>query len=127
MQTEAQRRYAKDKTDPKYLERKRQRERQWLKDNPEKAAAKRRRARLKMKYGITVEDYDAMLVDQGGGCAICGATDPGESRGYFCVDHCHETKEVRGLLCDACNLGVGKFNDDPDRLERAAAYVRRKP
>lgn len=81
-------------------------------------------------YRITVEDYDRMLRDQGGGCAICGGQD---TRGHeFSVDHDHACCPdrtscgtcVRGLLCNMCNAGVGMFRDRADVLEAAAAYVR---
>lgn len=78
---------------------------------------------------VTPEDYAAMEAAQGGACAICGSDDRGVRKGrlkrYFCVDHCHTTGKVRGLLCDKCNLGLGNFNDDPSRLEAAVAYLRR--
>jgi len=75
------------------------------------------------KFGMTVEDYDRLLAEQGGVCAICGGL-PSRTK-HLHVDHCHETNRLRGLLCDACNLGLGKFKDSPETLERAAAYLRR--
>lgn len=93
---------------------------QWQKDNPEKVAAKFRRSRLRLQYGITVETYDQMLAAQGGACAICGA-EPQEAR--LSVDHCHVTGRVRGLLCTRCNRGVGHLRDDPELIRRAAAYI----
>jgi hypothetical protein len=39
------------------------------------------------------------------------------------IDHCHDTKAVRGILCDLCNLGIGNFHDAPERLRRAADYL----
>ena len=61
------------------------------------------------KFGMTVEDYDRLLAEQGGVCAICGGL-PSRTK-HLHVDHCHETNRLRGLLCDACNLGLGKFKD----------------
>jgi hypothetical protein len=73
-----------------------------------------------------------MLAAQGGGCAICGATEPG-GRGTFHVDHdhgcCAGTNRktcgscVRGLLCNGCNIGLGAFADDTTRLAAAIAYL----
>lgn len=65
-----------------------------------------------------------MLAAQNGGCAICGATEPGGRTRYFPVDHCHTTGIVRGLLCTKCNRGLGLFNDDPERVARAVMYLK---
>lgn len=81
-----------------------------------------RRVRLKSKYGITPEEVDAMLDSQGGTCAICGTDDPG-GRGFWNVDHDHDTGKVRGLLCTSCNRGIGLLGDNVDRLMSAAAYL----
>lgn len=87
--------------------------------------AKHRERWLK-KYDMTVAEYDAMLAAQGGGCAICGSTDPKGRAGsrYFHVDHCHSTGQVRGLLCAPCNLGLGAFRDQPDLLISAIDYLK---
>lgn len=77
---------------------------------------------LQRKYGITLAEYDDMLESQAGGCAICGAT-PEENGKRLCVDHDHETDEVRGLLCNGCNVGLGRFLDNPALLRSAANYV----
>jgi hypothetical protein len=85
----------------------------------------KRDGRLRAQFGIGVDEYDAILLAQGGGCAICG-NGIGDGRGHrLHVDHCHGTGIVRGILCSGCNLGLGKFADDPERLERAAEYLRR--
>lgn len=71
---------------------------------------------LKLRYGVTHVDYQRMLQEQGGVCAICG-NPPGNRK--LAVDHCHETLKVRGLLCHTCNtalerligIGVGRFTD----------------
>lgn len=70
---------------------------------------------------LTMEQYESMLVAQSNACAIC--VRPFETRSPH-VDHCHTGGHVRGLLCDDCNLGLGKFGDDPARLDAAAAYLR---
>lgn len=68
-----------------------------------------------------------MLDEQGGRCAICGTDQPiyGKLRGTWRIDHCHATRRIRELLCHMCNQGLGSFKDDPDLLERAAAYLRK--
>lgn len=77
------------------------------------------------KYGITPAQYDAMLDAQDGVCAICGRPPKGgrTSSASLHVDHDHKTGIVRGLLCNACNLGVGKFMDSPALLRIAAVYL----
>ena len=80
---------------------------------------------LEYRYGITRDDYDRMLEEQGGGCAICGTSSPGGRDKVFAVDHCHDSNEVRGILCPPCNRGLGQFNDDPARLRAAAEYLER--
>lgn len=83
---------------------------------------------LQARYGITADQYQALLVAQSDGCALCGRP-PGDRRLHVDHDHscCESTKScgrcVRGLLCSQCNAGLGMFNDDPDRLLSAAIYV----
>jgi recombination endonuclease VII len=84
----------------------------------------RRATILKSRYGITLADYDRMLAEQDGRCAICGTTEPGRP-GEWPVDHDRLTGHVRGLLCDACNLGIGKLRHDPEILMAAARYLAR--
>ena len=74
---------------------------------------------LTRRYGITAEESDAMFEAQGGLCAIC-RTAPAAH-----VDHCHDTGEIRALLCFNCNGGLGQFKDDPEVLRAAAGYVER--
>lgn len=86
----------------------------------------RRNAYLEKKYGITVDDYHRMYEKQLGLCAICltPERDAHVTYKYFIVDHDHETGKVRSLLCDKCNKGLGQFDDDANRLEAAALYLR---
>lgn len=74
---------------------------------------------LMMKYGITEAEYLRMLAGQGGVCAICER--PSAIR--LCVDHNHETGEVRGLLCRGCNLSLGYLRDDTFSAVSAAKYL----
>ncbi len=77
--------------------------------------------RLRYLYGISIMTYEEMQAQQGGVCAICGkACVTGQS---LAVDHCHETRTVRGLLCVNCNRGLGLFKDNEDALIRAASYL----
>ena len=91
------------------------------KANPAMAYAAVRRAKIKRLFGITPEDYDKMLLNQGGVCAICLRKSPDGRRLH--IDHDHSTRLVRGLLCHDCNRGLGIFKDDPIRLSRAIEYL----
>jgi hypothetical protein len=77
-----------------------------------------RRMVFKKVYGISLADYEVMFERQGGACAICKRTGL-----TLCVDHCHLTGEVRGLLCIRCNSAIGFCRDDPALLLAAAAYL----
>lgn len=74
-------------------------------------------------YGITVDDYDAMLDRQNGRCAICRTDKVGGNATRWHIDHDHTTGTVRGLLCMKCNLGLGYFGDDHRRLIDACIYL----
>lgn len=81
-------------------------------------------------YGITLDEYNKLLAEQGGVCAICGRgpevspTKRGQGRsGRLVVDHCHETGRIRGLLCTWCNKALGNLEDDPARFRAALRYL----
>ena len=76
---------------------------------------------LKYKFGITLDEYEMILVQQGGGCAICGRTNRDNQQ--LSVDHDHKTGEIRGLLCTPCNLILGHTDDSPDRLRQMICYL----
>jgi Recombination endonuclease VII len=78
-------------------------------------------AQLARNYGLTREQHRRLVEEQNGVCAICKQS----SRRALCVDHCHVTRQVRGLLCDKCNTALGLFDDDARRLLAAGAYLRR--
>lgn len=93
----------------------------WKRNNPAPTATANRRAQLRYRYGITQDDYDAMVKAQGGVCLIC-LKPPPEGQ-LLNTDHDHKTGEVRGLLCGRHNRGLGLFQDSPSKLIRAAAYL----
>lgn len=77
---------------------------------------------LKRWYGITEEQYNAMLKKQDYSCAICDFKPrPGDIR--LSVDHSHKNQSIRGLLCRYCNIGLGGLKDSPTLLKRAAQYL----
>jgi hypothetical protein len=98
-----------------------------------------RAKKLKHRYGISIEQYEQMLIDQNYRCKICGSTDmlidqnyrckicgstdPGHKKKHFSVDHCHETGRVRGLLCANCNLTLGYVKDDVALLKSCIVYL----
>ena len=92
-----------------------------------KGKAAVRRYQLKSQFGITPEEYDAILLTQGGGCFICHRKDGGYVRNgriaRLAVDHDHETGMVRGILCKQCNQLLGMANDDPEILRAAIVYL----
>lgn len=78
--------------------------------------------RLKHLFGISIDDYDKMALEQNGTCKICNRTPT--SGNLLSVDHNHATEDIRGLLCQNCNAGLGMFQDDPIILERAIRYLK---
>lgn len=98
---------------------------QWNALNPEAIKRQNRRAALKRYGGMTLKDYADLSAQQASVCAICRRSVPDGKRLH--VDHDHRTLQVRGLLCQDCNLGLGNFMDDPEVLERASAYLQGPP
>jgi hypothetical protein len=85
--------------------RRRDRQKAWAKANPELKKAKDRRRLLKKNYGMTIADYERMFTAQNGRCAICDQPFTKTAN----IDHCHQSKKVRGLLCTFCNVAVGIY------------------
>jgi hypothetical protein len=110
--------------------------RAWTAANPEKARAQaqkrtmlrlNRPSRLRSKYNLSMEQYENLLAQQGGACAICGTSEPGRDAQFFSVDHNHTSNQVRGLLCNNCNRALGLFRDDADLMQKAAEYLESPP
>jgi hypothetical protein len=70
------------------------------------------------RYGLSSEQFRVLLDSQGHRCAICRS----KSEAWH-IDHDHATEAVRGLLCNACNLGIGLLREDPDILRAAIRYL----
>lgn len=95
---------------------------------PSVNAEARRATRIKHRYGITADEYDRLVESQGCRCSICGEVPDAQNTrahwgGKLCVDHDHETGEIRGLLCNDCNLAIG-YGKTPEILIAAAEYLR---
>jgi hypothetical protein len=88
--------------------------------SPSQKSASHRKRKLSIYYNLTPNDYDRMVSDQNGVCAICG-----EAPDRLFVDHNHSSGKVRGLLCHHCNSGIGLLKDDPALMIKAASYVER--
>lgn len=86
--------------------------------NKERQLASNRRARIKRRYGLAVEEYDAIIAR---GCGICGE----KAKTKIVMDHCHASGNVREALCNTCNSLLGMANDDPWVLRGAADYLER--
>lgn len=102
----------------------------WRKNNPDKSRVqsrryyhsdkeRQRRYRLKSKYDLTADQFQNRLTSQNGVCAICKAA----PKRRWVVDHDHATGEIRGLLCDDCNVGLGRFKDSCASLASAILYL----
>lgn len=72
--------------------------------------------------GLTVEEYNTFLLNQGHTCAVCHTGEP-RGQGTWHIDRDHETGRVRGLLCNGCNVGIKMLGDNPDTLMAATAYL----
>jgi hypothetical protein len=96
--------------------------RRWAAENPEKAEAQRQRKRLR-RYGLTIEQYDDIVCRQNNRCGVCRCSLAEIESKRIHIDHCHVTGRVRGVLCEQCNLGIGKFKENAEALARAAEYL----
>lgn len=84
---------------------------------------------VRYRYKVTPEEYDRLFKEQGGRCAICKrmAENTNGKGKRLHVDHCHDSKRIRALLCSSCNAVIGYARDDPKVLESAIRYLRRWP
>lgn len=98
----------------------------WMRKYRQKHPERFQNSSLKKHYGITLEDYNALHDKQKGNCAICGNPEVRIIRDKvikLAVDHCHQTGNIRGLLCSNCNTGIGALKHDIDRLKTAIEYL----
>lgn len=111
----------------KRVAQKRANNREYMRSYGKTQAAKdsSRKHRLKAKYGLKPEQFDNLLANQSYSCACCGSSNPGGRYNQWNVDHCHVTGEVRGLLCSACNIGIGCLGDNLQGIRNALYYLER--
>lgn len=107
-----------------HREARRLRSKAWREKHPDRQREHSRRHHLRRHFALTVEEYESLLAEQGGVCAICGGAETLAGRA-FCVDHDHSTGAIRGILCHRCNVCIGQASDDVDVLRRAVAYLER--
>ena len=105
------------------LEERREYNRDYYYANHEALRAKDNEYKYLSRYGLTGDDYEKLLDKQDNKCAICGATESTGRSSKLYVDHDHETGEVRGLLCNHCNAGLGMFRDNIEALKAAVEYL----
>lgn len=74
------------------------------------------------RYGMTTEEMNERLEESGDICPICQAA-YGTETTEKCIDHCHETGEIRGIICNKCNIAAGMLKDDPQTAKRLAEYL----
>ena len=115
-------RIAQKKWRDKNREKVRARTNEWAKNNRDKVNEYRRKQHFREKYGISIEERDAILKAQNNKCACCETNDPGNKYGWV-VDHNHITGQVRGILCHHCNVGLGFVNDDVEKLQKLINYL----
>ncbi len=102
---------------------------EWRKENFPKRQLEQKKRQLLQKYNLTFEQYTGMFEQQDGKCKICGlflSLLPSTEIPSACVDHCHSTGKVRGLLCYSCNLMLGHARDDTHILQKAMDYLNAK-
>jgi hypothetical protein len=94
---------------------------QWNKDN----FNKKKNGNYLRQYGISLQDYQEMKKAQNNCCATCDRNES-ELKRSLMVDHCHTSGKIRGLLCDECNLSLGKIKDNIQTLEKMILYLKIK-
>jgi len=99
-------------------ERRNARLRAWRKKNPDAARLHDKNGKLKMKYGLSIADVEAMRTKQFGKCAICN-----KSTSRLFIDHCHTMGHVRALICQTCNTFLGWYEKKADTILKFQAYI----
>lgn len=100
-------------------------EKRKLKHQSPESRVKYRERHLQTTYGIGTKEFDTMMEEQNGVCAICNKHDLNGRVKYLSVDHAHDSGKVRGLLCGNCNKALGNFMDDIGLLKKAIEYLKK--
>lgn len=108
------------KKDPQYRAKESKR---WREKDPKRFKARHRDQNYRAKYGLRLVEVKALWEAQGGLCAICKEPTAFGGKGGARLDHDHVTNEVRGILCNRCNCGLGQFRDNPSLLAAAVEYI----
>lgn len=103
------------------------RARQWARNNPESRKLIKSRHRLKSQYQLTPEQYNQLLAAQQGRCGNLGCDQTPGPRGYWHLDHSHETGTVRGFLCHGCNVALGHLKESRARIAGLIPYLESPP
>ena len=102
---------------------------EWERNNRHKDIELTRDKEASRKKGLNLEQYYALRDLQDNKCAICNGIETRKNRAgivaRLCIDHCHSTNRIRGLLCCECNSALGKFKDNIELLESAIRYLRK--
>jgi CRISPR/Cas system-associated protein Cas10 (large subunit of type III CRISPR-Cas system) len=106
-----------------YTEKDKARIKRYLERNPENRKRTKKKSDLKHTYGITLEQYNELVIKQNNKCAICGNEQVGKD---LFIDHDHTTGKIRGLLCSTCNFAIGLLKDDPALCDTMATYLRKE-
>jgi hypothetical protein len=96
-------------------------QKRWRENNPERAKEHSRKTHLKIRFGMTVEQYDEMLKNQNGVCAIC--YNKCATGNNLAIDHNHDTQEIRALLCKNCNTAIGLLKENIETIENMKKYL----
>lgn len=110
---------------PELRQHRRNYERRWRQTHKSALKKSYRKYRLKVEYGLSLEQFDEMIAQQHGVCAICKVKRVVRGEPHLHVDHDHQSGLVRGILCHHCNMILGHSRDSVDVLEACIAYLNR--
>ena len=95
---------------------------EYKKESPVATARNRKAEKLKLRYGLTYEEWENLRENEDFACMICGITEAELDR-KLDVDHCHSSNKVRGVLCNSCNTILGRAKDNIEVLKAAIGYL----